>query len=624
MAPLREAYHSWAFAVQTKMHLASKSSAQRTAQLQPGGHMVGPSAPSAANHALRAGTLVTSALDVRPHRPADFAAENESMHRLAQALTSSGDTMLQMLSDMALGLCGAGSAGIGLLEPDVEGTPVFRWVAVSGKCVAAIGTTTPVEDSPSGVALELATGQLFSFPQRHFACLKHIAPEIIEELVVPIAGEPEPWGTLWVMSHDREHVFDAEDRRILTQLANFTRAALTMARAKADAETRAAAAEAVRNALALAEARKDDFIATLSHELRNPIATVDSALAAARKLAADYADVFSALVVADRQMQLLKRLVGDLLDASRIKHGKLSVQSSYGILQSIVEDAIAATKADLDCGKHRLHVAVPPYPVTVHADLVRLTQVVSNVLSNAVKYTPPGGDITLSVEVPDRSISPTGDPSPSDAVITVKDNGVGISASALPHVFDMFAQSASARKRAVGGLGIGLALVKHLVAAHNGAVTIASDGEGQGTEVTIRLPVVCGSEGEPTARTTRATSPKRILLVDDCADATEALGTLLELEGHEVKRATSGADALSIVETFAPDVALIDISMPDMNGPELAQLLRLRAQCSLTKLVALTGSADVAGSPETDERIFDAHLIKPLSLDDLENVLRPS
>jgi GAF domain-containing protein len=394
------------FGALTKMHLAWRffpHNAQHN--LQPGGHMVGPSAPSAADRARRAGTLVTSALDVRPHRPADFAAESESMHRLAQALTSSDGAMLQTLSDMALGLCEADSAGIGLLERDVDGVPVLRWVAVSGQCVAAVDTTTPTDDSPSGVTLELAAGQLFSFPQRHFACLKHIAPEIIEELVVPIPGEPEPWGTLWVMSHDREHLFDGEDRRILTRLANFTCATLTMARAKADAETRAAEAEAARNAVALAEARKDDFIATLSHELRNPIATVDSALAAARKLAAGYADVSSALGVADRQMQLLKRLVGDLLDASRIKHGKLSVQPSYELLQNIVTDAVTAMRSDVNCVQHRLHVAVPPYPVTVHADLVRLTQVISNVLSNAVRYTPPSGDITVSVEAPDLGVA---------------------------------------------------------------------------------------------------------------------------------------------------------------------------------------------------------------------------
>ncbi|WP_408347053.1 response regulator [Paraburkholderia aromaticivorans] len=191
----------------------------------------------------------------------------------------------------------------------------------------------------------------------------------------------------------------------------------------------------------------------------------------------------------------------------------------------------------------------------------------------------------------------------------------------LPHVFEMFAQSASARRRAEGGLGIGLALVKHLVAAHNGTVTIASPGEGQGTEVTIRLPIVCENAGELAVTAPRTMAPKRILLVDDNADTIEALGTLLELEGHEVKRATSGADALSIVESFMPEVALIDITMPGMDGFELAPLLRLRAQCSLTRLVALTGHVNDVTRFQKDERVFDFHLTKPLSLDDLADVL---
>jgi Osmosensitive K+ channel histidine kinase len=301
--------------------------------------MIGASAPSAADRARCAGTLVTTALGTRPHRPPDFAAESESMHRLARALTSSDGAMLQTLSDMALNLCEAGSAGIALLERGTDGAPVFRWAAVSGECVAAVNTMLPAEASPSGITLDLATGQLFSFPQRHFACLQHVVPEIIEELVVPIPGEPEPWGTLWVMSHDKEYRFDSEDLRILTSLANFTCAALTITRAKADAEARAAEAEAARNALALVEARKDDFIATLSHELRNPIAPIDSALTAARKLASHNSAVLSALGIADRQIRLLKRLVSDLLDASRIRHGKLSVRPSYGLLQDIVGDA---------------------------------------------------------------------------------------------------------------------------------------------------------------------------------------------------------------------------------------------------------------------------------------------
>jgi signal transduction histidine kinase len=584
--------------------------------------MAGPSASSAADRARRAGSLATPALDTRPHRPPDFAAESRSMHRLAQALTSPDGALLQTLADMALDLCEAGSAGIGLLESDAEGTRVLRWVAISGECAASVNTTIPTADSPGGIVLELAAGQLFSFPKRHFACLSHVIPEVIEKLVVPIPGQPEPWGTLWVMSHDSARLFDAEDRRILTGLANFTCAALTITRAKADAEARAAEAEAARNSLALAEARKDDFIALLSHELRNPLAPIDSAMTAARGLAGDNPAVLSALGIADRQIRLLKRLVDDLLDASRIRHGKLSVRPSYGSLQDIVADAVTAMRADANNGRHRLHITVPSYPVTVHADLTRLTQVVSNLLSNAVKYTPPGGKITLTVDAPDLSIESTRSSSPRYAVITVKDNGTGISPSLLPHVFEMFAQSASARKRPEGGLGIGLAVVKHLVTAHNGTVIIASAGEGQGTEVTIQLPIVCESAGERTTTAKRTMAPARILLVDDNVDATAALGTLLELEGHEVKRARNGVEALLIVESFTPDLALIDVNMPDMDGLELAQLLRLRAQCSLTKLVALTGYTDAARRFQTDERVFDCHLTKPLSLDDLADVMR--
>ena len=586
--------------------------------------MAGSFVSTAVERVQRTGALVTATLEDRPHRTPDFAAESASMHRLAQALTASDGSVLQTLADIALSLCDAGSAGICLFEQGDDSKPLLRWAALSGACAGSVDTTVPIDDSPSGMVLELGAAQLFSYPQRHFVCLQHVQPEIIEELVVPIPGQPDPWGALWAMSHNQKHVFDAEDRRILTSLANFTCAALTITRAKADAEVRAAEAESTKNALALAEARKDDFIALLSHELRNPLGPIDSAVSAARKLAADNAAVLSVLGIADRQVQLLKRLVDDLLDASRIKHGKLSVRLAYGSLQDIIADAVTAMRDDIDNRQHRLHVAVPPYPVTVHADPARLTQIVSNLLSNAVKYTPAGGDITLTVAAPELSIASPDTQLPCDAVITVKDNGSGIPTPLLPHVYEMFAQSASARECGAGGLGIGLAVVRHLVKAHNGTVDIASAGEGLGTKVTVRLPIVCKGVNELATAVPRTNVARRILLVDDCKDAAEALGTLLEFEGHEVRQATSGADALSIVESFTPDIALLDITMPGMNGFELAQLLRLHARCSLTKLVALTGSTDVANAPGTDERIFDAHLIKPVLLDDIEKLLRPS
>jgi signal transduction histidine kinase len=582
---------------------------------------------SAADRAERAGVIATDILDRRPHRAPDFAAESSSMHRLARELTAQGGDVLQTLAQIAMDLCAAGSAGISLFEQGGDNRRILRWVGISGLCTRCVGTVVPIDDSPSGVALELGAAQLLSFPKHHFACLSIVTPEVVEELIIPIPGEPEPWGALWVMSHDEKHLFDAEDRRLLTSLANFTCAALTMSRAKSNADARVTEAEAARNALALAEAQKDDFIATLSHELRNPLGPIDSALTAARKLAIDNPSILSALGIADRQMRLLKRLVGDLLDASRIRHGKLAVHPAYGLLQDIVADAVTAMNADVGNAQHRLRITVPSYPVSVWADAARLTQVVCNLLANAIKYTPAGGNITLSVEAPDLSIDGSASNlSLSVAVITIEDNGAGISSSLLPHVFDMFAQSPSARKHAEGGLGIGLAVVRHLVEAHSGTVSVTSPGEGLGTQVTLRLPIVSANAEEPTA-STNATSkivPMRILLVDDSADATEALGTLLELEGHEVMRAHSGHDALRIVEAFAPHLALIDVSMPGMDGLELAQLLRLRPQCSLTKLIALTGHTDDATGRTTDGRVFDYHFVKPLSLEDLADVLRES
>lgn len=332
----------------------------------------------AVQRARREGSLTTAVLDQRPHRARDFAAESDALHRLAQALTASNGAVLQTLADMALTLCGAGSAGISLLEHRADQRPVFRWSARSGHGADFANSRPPTEDSPEAVTLELGAAQLFSFPQRHFAGLEGAVPEVVEELVVPIPGEPQPWGTLWVMSHDERHRFDAEHRRILTGLANFTCAALPVTQAKLDVEARAAEAEAARNALAMAESRKDDFIAMLSHELRNPLAPVQSALAAVRNLSANSPVVLSALAVAERQVRQLKRLVDDLLDASRIRHGKLSVHPSYGLLQDIVADAMGTVKVDADRLRHQLHMTVPTYPVTVYADPARLTQVVSN------------------------------------------------------------------------------------------------------------------------------------------------------------------------------------------------------------------------------------------------------
>jgi signal transduction histidine kinase len=581
------------------------------------------SAESAAvDRASRAGVLATATLEQRPRRTPDFAAENEALHKLAQALTTSAKAMLQELAHIARELCGATHAGIDLVD-DSGGKRRFRCTTLEGGIDAGVLATIPGDDSPDGITLHLGSAQVFAYPKRYFAGLYSQLPDAVEELVVPIPGLPEPWGTLWVMSCHEHHRFDAEHRRILTGLANFTCAALTISRAESEARRHALEAEAAKDALALAEEHKDNFIATLSHELRNPISPIEAELKVLGRLCNDNPAALSALDIAGRQMAQLRRLVDDLLDLSRMKHGKLSIRPSCGRLQDIVADAVRAVRAEAEKKRQQLTVTVPTYPVHVYADTARVVQIVSNLLTNAVKYTPPDGKIELSAAVPELSNSGVQGTYREDVVITVRDNGAGISPVLLPYVFNMFAQSAFARTRAEGGLGVGLAVVKYLVDAHNGSVDISSEGEGKGTNAVVRLPIACQppSAREDGAFATKV-APLRLLIVDDNVDATEALGTLLELGGHEVKRARSGPEALSIVETFTPDIALIDISMPAMSGTELARQLRQRVHCSMTKLVALTGYSNAEGEPSEAEGAFDSKFIKPVSLDDLADILR--
>jgi signal transduction histidine kinase len=396
--------------------------------------------------------------------------------------------MLQTLADAALLLCDAGSSGISLIEQDNAGTRVFRWTATAGRVAGFTNNTTPLRESPCGVTLALGSAQLFAYPQRQFDCLKGPEPEVVEGLVVPILGEREPWGTMWVMSHDEHVLFDAEDARVLTSLASFVGTAWRIHASKAAADARAREAEEARIALELAEARKDNAIAMITHELRNPMAPIISALEVAHRLSVGNEPVESALRIAGRQMQQLRRLVGDLLEASRIRYQKVSLECSEVTLQDIVHESVAAVRAEVSRRRHSLEVTLPERPVIVYADPGRLAQVLSNVVGNAMKYTPDGGRIQLLVQL--READDQDGSNREEACLRVKDTGVGISAELLPHVFEMFSQSGPGAVRSEGGLGIGLAVVKHLVTLHEGAVDIKSDGEGLGTEVVIRLPVV--------------------------------------------------------------------------------------------------------------------------------------
>jgi signal transduction histidine kinase len=442
----------------------------------------------AAARALCADTLIVDKLYQRDPHPRDFEAEAHCLHSLAHLLAAPVDHLLQTLVNAALSLCDAGSSGISLIEHDLAGTGHFRWAATTGHVAGFAGITTPLGESPCGVTLALGSAQLFAYPQRRFDCLKGPEPEVVEGLVVPIPGDSEPWGTIWILSHDKRVLFDAEDVRVLSSLGSFVGAAWRIRASKAAADALVREAEEARIALALGEASKNDAIAMITHELRNPMAPIASALEVARRLSVGNEPVESALRVAGQQMQRLGRLVGDLLDVSRIRYNKVSLERSDVTLQDIVHESIAATGAEMGRRRHSLEITLPEQAVIVHADAGRLAQVLSNVVGNAMKYTPDGGRIQLLVEL--REARDQDGSGRAEACIRVKDTGVGISAGAIPHVFEMFTQSGLGARHREGGLGIGLAIVKHLVTLHDGEVDIKSDGEGLGAEVVIRLPAL--------------------------------------------------------------------------------------------------------------------------------------
>jgi signal transduction histidine kinase/ActR/RegA family two-component response regulator len=573
--------------------------------------------------ARAAGVIITEELARRPARPAQLSAENVALVALAHALVGPEETLLCLLGDTALTLCQADSSGISLVECPIHDDSLFTWVAAAGICSPYVGASTPVYDSPCGITVALRAPQLFRLPQRHFAALRGPAPEVIEGLVVEIPTGAGAIGTIWVMSHREERRFDFEDVRLLTSLASFAGAAIAGIRARKEAADQAVAAVAAREALEQSETNRENFIAMLGHELRNPISPIDAAIEAAQLASTGNEKVTALLAVARRQMQQLRTLVDDLLEATRIRHGKFELKCCDTPLGTIISDAVSAARFDIDARGHRLLVSDYDQAAWVCVDDVRMSQLLGNLLSNASKYTPTAGTIQLNIAIQPHAVRQAIDDSRyvGDVVITVSDNGVGIEASELPYVFDMYRQTPSSNGRAEGGLGIGLAVAKRVVELHGGTIDVRSDGHGRGTTVELRLPIlVSRPESRPAQEVTGARS-RRVLLVDDSPDALDAVGTLLELQGHQVCPASSAAAALFIACEFLPDVVLIDIAMPGTDGCQLAQQFRAQAKFDATILVALTGFTAEAEVARGRVAGFDLHLTKPLSITALHRFL---
>jgi|GEM_PF-183586 len=379
----------------------------------------------------------------------------------------------------------------------------------------------------------------------------------------------------------------------------------------------------VEQQLKEADRLKDEFLAMLAHELRNPLAPIHNAVRIMRLKPMGDPQLEWARDVIGRQGAHLTRLVDDLLDVSRITRGKINLDAKPFELSAAIARAVETVQPMLAQQRHELQIDLPTTPLRVMGDLTRVTQVIGNVLANAVKYTDAGGRIAVNARLDGPCVD-----------IRVRDNGIGIPASLLPRVFDLFSQAGAMDGRSHGGLGIGLALVKRLVEMHGGTVGVQSEGDGQGTEFQIRLPAA-PSAGTPVATPAEmpasngatngapngatdgvaTRSRRRILLVDDNQDALMSLANLLSLDGHEVRSAANGFLALDAAPEFAPEVAVLDIGMPGLDGYELARRMRAQPWGESMVLVALTGWGQEGDRRRSREAGFDSHWVKPLDIE---------
>lgn len=363
-----------------------------------------------------------------------------------------------------------------------------------------------------------------------------------------------------------------------------------------------------------ADRRKDEFLATLSHELRNPLAPIRQAVSAIRAPAVTQSQMSWCVDVIERQVQNMARLLDDLLDVSRITHGTLEVRKIRVDARSVLDAAVELARPIID-GKHHTLTITCPVGIALDADPMRLAQVIGNLLTNAAKYTDPHGRIQL-----------TGHPDATHLSITISDNGVGLSEDMLPRVFEMFIQVQRTKERSDGGLGIGLALAKGLVELHGGSIEARSAGLGKGSDFIVRLPLRTAApppDSSERPKPSASANTMRILVADDNGDGAESLAMLLRLEGHEVCVARDGKAALGLLESFQPEIALLDIGMPGLNGHEVAARTRAAAWGKTIKLIALTGWGQEHDRRDALAAGFDRHFVKPIDTYELLRAISP-
>ena len=362
------------------------------------------------------------------------------------------------------------------------------------------------------------------------------------------------------------------------------------------------------DALRVADRRKDEFLATLAHELRNPLAPIRNSLHMLRLAGSSDPAVERVRETMERQVNHMVRLVDDLLEVSRITRGKIELRKERVELAAVIRSAVETSQPLIDSARPQLALSIPSEPLTLEADPVRLAQVFANLLNNAAKYTDGAGQIWLTARRDGRAVA-----------VSVRDTGIGIPADMLPRVFEMFTQMDGSRRRSQGGLGIGLTLVQSLVELHGGTVTAASDGPGKGSEFVVRLPLA-ESAADDTARpqsSARLRLPLRVLVVDDNHDAADSLGMLLKCFGAEVHIVYDGPAALQAMAVYRPVAAFLDIGMAGMDGNEVARRIRQQPEFRDVMLVAVTGWGQAEDRRRTRAAGFDYHLVKPTDADAL-------
>jgi signal transduction histidine kinase/CheY-like chemotaxis protein len=362
-----------------------------------------------------------------------------------------------------------------------------------------------------------------------------------------------------------------------------------------------------------ADQAKDEMIATLAHELRNPLAPLRNAVSILHHDLTDTRRVAWCRDIIERQVVQMSHLLEDLLDVSRLTRRKIELRIERLELRRVVAQAVEAVQPLIDEKRHQLRLDLPAQPIVVHADLTRLTQVLANLLSNAAKYSDPGSDIVLRAWRDGET-----------ACVSVRDNGIGIAAEQLPLIFDMFSQLSPALERTGGGLGIGLALARGLAEQHGGTLQAHSEGRGLGSEFTLRLPMgEAVPKADVAANASEASAPPRhrLLVVDDNVDAAQTLAAMLSLHGQDVRTAYGSLEALQLAKQWRPDVALLDIGMPELNGYELCRRLRDQSPSRPPLFIACTGWGQEADRERAHDAGFDFHLVKPVDVNSLLRLL---